>query len=303
MPTAQRRLGPLKARRLTCQWNRSSPVGPALHDVGGSFWRSCRRAGQSRGNGGGGVGRGGESPAHRSADDVEGVWVNRWVRSELESREREGRRKARHRGTEGSCWERGGGGGGSQQVGLPSPSTPSRVLSDHGQGRRSNQEAEPCMACSPGGARDDRSGGPGRGQERDSGRGMGRRRQKFLHSPSPPPPPEGSPVPWVHAARISSQSQYSTRVMAPSFCAELTRGGTRETPMNCPSHTPAILSGFSFQPYSRGRPLGVPEGERCVEVPGDRSGDSRHGRFSRGNFRGASGLNITSRQKKLAVGK
>ena len=193
MPTAQRRLGPLKARRLTCQWNRSSPVGPALHDVGGSFWRSCRRAGQSRGNGGGGVGRGGESPAHRSADDVEGVWVNRWVRSELESREREGRRKARHRGTEGSCWERGGGGGGSQQVGLPSPSTPSRVLSDHGQGRRSNQEAEPCMACSPGGARDDRSGGPGRGQERDSGRGMGRRRQKFLPSPSPPPPSRGKP--------------------------------------------------------------------------------------------------------------
>ena len=26
----------------TCQWNRSSPAGPALHDVGGSFCKSYR---------------------------------------------------------------------------------------------------------------------------------------------------------------------------------------------------------------------------------------------------------------------
>jgi len=27
--------------RHTCQWKRSSPAGPALHEVGGSFCRSC----------------------------------------------------------------------------------------------------------------------------------------------------------------------------------------------------------------------------------------------------------------------
>lgn len=30
---------------LTCQWNRSSPAGPAEHDVGGSFCRSCSSCG------------------------------------------------------------------------------------------------------------------------------------------------------------------------------------------------------------------------------------------------------------------
>ena len=30
---------------VACQWNRSSPAGPALHEVGGSFWRSCSAQG------------------------------------------------------------------------------------------------------------------------------------------------------------------------------------------------------------------------------------------------------------------
>ena len=32
----------------TCQWKRSSPAGPALHEVGGSFWRSCNGSGKRR---------------------------------------------------------------------------------------------------------------------------------------------------------------------------------------------------------------------------------------------------------------
>lgn len=30
-----------RGKGRTCQWKRSSPAGPAEHDVGGSFWRSC----------------------------------------------------------------------------------------------------------------------------------------------------------------------------------------------------------------------------------------------------------------------
>lgn len=50
----QRQLArPRGAGPRTCQWNRSSPAGPALHDVGGSFCKSCRwatpNAGQEQG--------------------------------------------------------------------------------------------------------------------------------------------------------------------------------------------------------------------------------------------------------------
>ena len=34
---------------LTCQWKRSSPSGPALQDVGGSFCRSCSKEGRCEG--------------------------------------------------------------------------------------------------------------------------------------------------------------------------------------------------------------------------------------------------------------
>ena len=37
---------------VACQWKWSSPAGPAEHDVGGSFKRSCSRAAQEDGGGG-----------------------------------------------------------------------------------------------------------------------------------------------------------------------------------------------------------------------------------------------------------